>query len=56
MAIRLVKRDQQTATDNKPVKQSVRTQIILTTQAWIDEFKSRKTRPDLTLLDAAKRS
>jgi hypothetical protein len=44
MTIRLVKQGEATTKDEKPAQPSLETQLILTTQGWIEEFKARKAR------------
>jgi hypothetical protein len=44
MTIKLVKRDQQAAANEKTPQQPSMTQVLLTTQSWVEEFKARKSR------------
>ncbi len=42
MTIKLVKRREAAANEEKPDQPPSSTQLMLTTQGWIDEFKARK--------------
>jgi hypothetical protein len=56
MTIRLIKREHQTPRDEKPEKESPKKQAIRTAQEWVEEFKARKAKPNLSLLEALKRA
>jgi hypothetical protein len=49
MTIRLIKRGQETDKSEQPVKQK-KTDMVLTMQSWVEEFKSRKNKLDLGVL------
>jgi hypothetical protein len=44
MTVRLVKRKELEASDEKQTQPPSSTQLLLTTQAWVEEFKARKAR------------
>ena len=44
MMVRLVKRKELTESDDKHAQRPSPTQLLLTTQGWVQEFKARKTR------------
>lgn len=56
MKIRLVKQVNKADENEKPVQKSSPTQILLTARSWVDEFKSRKDRPDLSLLEPSRQA
>jgi hypothetical protein len=43
MTIRLIKQGQETKAKDKPAEQPSTTQILLATQAWVEEFKANKS-------------
>ena len=49
MTVRLVKRKEPDAADQKEAQRPSETQLILTTQGWVEEFKTRKARTDQSL-------
>ncbi|MEK6320400.1 MAG: hypothetical protein AABN33_01825 [Acidobacteriota bacterium] len=49
MTVRLIKRKELDASDEKQLQRPSRTQLILTTQGWVEEFKERKARSDQSL-------
>jgi hypothetical protein len=56
MTIKLVKRDQQAQTSDKPAAPPSANQIMLNAQGWVEEFKARKARTDETLIGALRRN
>jgi len=56
MKIRLVKQVNRTDENEKPAQKPSHTQILLTARSWVDEFKSRKDRPDLSLLEPSRQA
>lgn len=44
MPVRLVKRKELEAPDEKQEQRPSPTQVLLTTQGWVEEFKARKAR------------
>lgn len=54
MKIRLVKQVNKADENEQPVQKPSATQILLTARSWVDEFKSRKDRPDLSLLEPSR--
>ncbi|HEX8185972.1 MAG TPA: hypothetical protein VF747_14510 [Blastocatellia bacterium] len=56
MTIRLVKRNQQAATTDKPAPPPSANQIMLNAKGWVEEFKARKARTDETLIGALRRN
>jgi hypothetical protein len=55
MTIRLIKRDQMMSNENQAVQTPPLSQVVETTQAWVEEFKARKASPNKSLSDLAKR-
>jgi len=55
MTIRLVKRKQLLARDEKRSQAPTPAKMALTTQGWIEEFRARKARDQQTLHDVLKR-
>jgi len=56
MTVRLVKRKQLIARDEKaPQPPSSPTQLTMTTQGWIQEFRAQKARDQQTLIGLLKR-
>jgi len=56
MTIRLVKQNQQRSATEKPPSAPTVDQLRLTTQGWVEEFKTRKARRPLSLDGLMKRS
>jgi hypothetical protein len=56
MTIKLVKRNQQAATNDKPAPPPSPNQIFLNAQGWIEEFRERKARNNETLIGALRRN
>ena len=54
MTVRLVKREKSASGDAKRAPLPSRTQLIVTTQGWVEEFKSRKARTEQSLLNMIK--
>jgi hypothetical protein len=50
MTVKLVKREQSVPANVKQKQPPSRDQIIVTTQGWVEEFRSRKARTDQSLL------
>lgn len=44
MTVRLVKQNQQSVVEEKPIAQPSKNQLIVTTQGWVEEFKARKAK------------
>lgn len=44
MMVRLVKRKEFAASDEKQAQRPSPTQLLLTTQGWVEEFRARKAR------------
>jgi len=55
MTVRLVKRKQPIARDEKRSQAPTPTQMTLTTQSWIEEFRAQKARDQQSLNDLLKR-
>jgi hypothetical protein len=55
MTVRLVKRKQLLARDEKRPQPPSPTQLTLTTQGWIEEFRAQKARDQQTLSGLLKR-
>lgn len=49
MTVRLVKRGQQVESSNKQEQPPPANQLMLTTQAWVEEFRARKSSSDAAL-------
>ena len=56
MTIRLVKQGETSAKEKKPVQPPLETQLILTAQGWIDEFKARKASSRQSLAGVLRRT
>lgn len=56
MKIRLVKQVEKTDKKEKPAQKPSHTQVLLTARSWVEEFKSRKDRPDLSLLEPSRQA
>ena len=54
MTVRLVKRGQQVESSNKQEQTPSTTQLVLTTQAWVEEFRARKSSSDAALRERVK--
>jgi len=55
MTVRLVKRKQPLPSDEKRPQAASQTQLTLTTQGWIQEFRAKKARDQQTLTGLLKR-
>lgn len=49
MTVRLVKRGQQVESTSKQEQKPSTSQIVLTTQSWVEEFRARKSSSDAAL-------
>jgi hypothetical protein len=56
MTIKLVKKNQQTANDVKPVQEPSFGQLLANTQGWVEEFKTHKARNNAALMGMLRRS
>jgi hypothetical protein len=56
MTIKLVKRNQQEQTGDKPAPPPSANQIMMNAQGWVEEYKARKARVDQTLIGALRRN
>ena len=56
MTIRLVKRNQQAVTNEKPAPPPSANQIMMNAQGWVEEFKERKARTDQMMMGALRRN
>jgi len=56
MTIKLVKKNQQTANDTKPVQEPSFGQLLANTQGWVKEFKTQKARNNQALVGLLRRS
>ncbi|HET8677064.1 MAG TPA: hypothetical protein VFO63_14810 [Blastocatellia bacterium] len=54
MTVRLVKRGQQVDNVSKEPVQPSTSQLILKTQAWVEEFRARKSSSDAALRELVK--
>lgn len=55
MTIKLVKRNQQAAINDKPAAPPSPNQIFLNAQGWVEEFKERKARNNEMLIGVLRR-
>jgi hypothetical protein len=55
MTVRLVKRKQLLSRDEKGSQPPTQTQMTVTTQGWIEEFRAKKKRDQQNLVDLLKR-
>jgi hypothetical protein len=49
MTVRLVKRGQQVESTSKEAQKPSTSQIVSTTQSWVEEFRARKSSSDAAL-------
>ena len=56
MTIKLVKKNQQTTNDVKPVQEPSFGQLLANTQGWVEEFKTHKARNNAALMGMLRRS
>jgi hypothetical protein len=56
MTIKLVKRNQQTAKDEKTSLKPTANQILSTAQGWVEEFRERKARNNELLIGMVRRA
>jgi hypothetical protein len=56
MTIKLVKKNQKTATDVKPVQEPTFGQLLANTQGWVEEFRTHKARNNEALMGMLRRS
>jgi hypothetical protein len=56
MTIKLIKRNQQTAKDEKPSLKPQANQILATTQGWVEEFREKKARNNEMLIGMLRRA
>ena len=54
MTVRLVKRGQQVENTSKEPEQPSTSQLVLTTRAWVEEFRARKSSSDAALRERVK--
>jgi deoxyadenosine/deoxycytidine kinase len=54
MTVRLVKRGQQVESKNKEAQQPSTSQLVTNTQAWVEEFRARKSSYDAALREQVK--
>ena len=55
MTIKLIKRGQESNIKEQPA-QPKEIDLVLTMQSWVEEFKSRKSKPDLSVLGAVRQN
>jgi len=56
MPIRLVKKQKQTASGQKPAESPSLGQLLVNTQGWVKEFKTRKATTNEAMLGMLRRS
>ncbi|MGA9768682.1 MAG: hypothetical protein WBV94_06560 [Blastocatellia bacterium] len=56
MTIKLIKRNQQAAKDEKTLQKPSPNQILTTTQGWVEEFRERKARNNQLLIGMLRRA
>jgi hypothetical protein len=56
MTVKLVKKNQPAASDEKPVQQPSFGQLLANAQGWVEEFKTHKARNNQALLGMLRRS
>ncbi|HEX5731327.1 MAG TPA: hypothetical protein VF131_00725 [Blastocatellia bacterium] len=54
MTVRLVKRGQQVDKTSKEAEQPSTSELVLRTQAWVEEFRARKSSSDAALRERMK--
>ena len=54
MTVRLVKRGQEVKNTSKEAEQPSTSQLVVTTQAWVEEFRARKSSSDAALRQRVK--
>ncbi|HSE98605.1 MAG TPA: hypothetical protein VLD57_10110 [Blastocatellia bacterium] len=55
MTIKLIKRGQEPNIKEQPA-QPKEIDMVLTMQSWVEEFKSRKSKPDLSVFGVGRRN
>jgi hypothetical protein len=55
MTIKLVKKNQQTATETKPAQEPTFGQLLANAQGWVEEFRSHKARNNEALIGLLRR-
>lgn len=54
MTVKLIKRNQQSESNEKPTRMASAAQWTMTTRSWVDEFKARKAQDNLALAELRK--